>query len=124
MAKLTIVFAVLLAALGIAGYFCPKTDHAIALTPLWFGIVFGVCGSLGLAQARKNVFLYINTGVGALSFLFALGSAINAWGSARTEGVDPDMFLIADRLTMAAILLVFLNIAIPAILKARRASEE
>jgi hypothetical protein len=126
MAKLTIVFAILLAVLAAAGYFCPKSDHVIALTPLWFGIVLGIGGYLarGGTEARKKTFLYIDTAIGVVGFLFALRSAINTYGSARTEGVDPNLFVIADRLVMAAILLVFLNFAVQAILKARQPSEE
>jgi len=126
MAKLTIVFAILLAVVGIAGYFCPRADHAVALTPLWLGIVFGICGYLaGIgSDTNKKAFLYINTAIGILGFLYALGSAINAYGTARTEGVDPNLFVIYDRLAMAVVLLVFLNIAIQAVLKARRPPEE
>ncbi len=126
MAKLTIVFAILLAVLGIAGYFCPSSIHAIALMPVWWGIVLGICGYLTASgtETRKKAFLYINTAIGILGFLYALGSAINAYGAARTEGVDPNLFVIYDRLIMAVILLVFLNIAVPAVLKARRPPEE
>ena len=42
MAKLTLVFAVLLVALGLIGYIGTGSQYVTALIPAWFGLALGV----------------------------------------------------------------------------------
>ena len=44
MAKVTLVFAALLIALGLAGYLGTGSQHPTALIPTWFGLALGVFG--------------------------------------------------------------------------------
>ena len=41
MAKVTLVFALLLVALGLAGYLGTGSAHPTALIPAWFGLALG-----------------------------------------------------------------------------------
>ena len=42
MAKVTLVFAVLLIALGLVGFFGTGSTHSTALIPAWFGLALGI----------------------------------------------------------------------------------
>ena len=44
MAKVTLVFAVLLIALGLAGFLGTGHAHHTALIPAWFGLALGLFG--------------------------------------------------------------------------------
>ena len=57
MAKVTLVFAVLLAGLGVGGYIGTGSTHSTALIPLWFGVALGVFGFLAISanEGRQAV---------------------------------------------------------------------
>jgi hypothetical protein len=50
MAKVTLVFAVLLAILGVASYFGTGSQYPTSLIPLWFGLALGLFGFLAISQ--------------------------------------------------------------------------
>lgn len=126
MAKVSIVFALLLIALGLTGYYYTGAVHPTALIPLWWGIAMGICGALAISRSelRRKIFMHINAGIGIIGFLGALISAIQGYGNARTEGVDPDYVAMTFKLVMAGILLIYINFCVQSFLKARRPSED
>ncbi len=126
MAKVTLVFALLLVALGIAGYYYTGAIHPTALIPMWFGLSLGVCGFLAISpsESRRKLFMHINAVIGVIGFLGALVTAIQGYGSARTQGIEPDYIALWDKLIMAAILLVYVNLCVQSFFKARRARQE
>jgi hypothetical protein len=48
-AKVTLVFAGLLIALGLAGFFGTGSQHPTALIPTWFGVALAVFGFLAMS---------------------------------------------------------------------------
>ena len=76
MAKLTILFGVLLIAVGLAGYTMTGSAHPTALIPCWIGIVLGVAGFFAIAPARRKLWMHIAVTVGLLGFL---GTVKGAW---------------------------------------------
>ena len=52
MAKVTLVFAVLLVALGLGGYVGTGSQHVTALIPTWFGLALGVFGFLAMSPSE------------------------------------------------------------------------
>jgi len=50
MAKVTLVFAVLLVALGLAGYLGTRSLHPTALIPTWIGLALGIFGFLAMSE--------------------------------------------------------------------------
>ena len=78
MAKVTLVFAVLLDCswvwLVILG---TGSMHPTALIPAWFGLALGVFGFLAISpnEGRRKLFMHINVTIGLLGFL---GAAIEA----------------------------------------------
>ena len=68
MAKVTIVFGVLLIVLGLVGFFGTGSIHFTALIPTWFGLALTVGGFLAISpsETRRKIFMHINVTVGLL----------------------------------------------------------
>jgi multisubunit Na+/H+ antiporter MnhF subunit len=73
MAKLTLVLAILLVALGLAGYVGTGSVHPTALIPAWFGLALGICGFLAISpsESRRMLFMHVNVTIALLGFLGA-----------------------------------------------------
>jgi hypothetical protein len=126
MAKVTIVFAVLMIALGLGGYYYTGHIHPTALIPLWFGVALGICGVLAISpsESRRKLFMHIAVTIGLLGFLGGLVTAIQGYGSARSQGIDPDMVALWDKAIMAFLMLNYVILCVQSFIKARRAREE
>ena len=125
MAKVTLVFAVLLIALGLAGFFGTGHTHYTALIPAWIGLALGIGGWLAISpdERRRRLFMHINVALGALGFLGAVGSAIDGYGKARSAGIEFDHTAMAYKLAMAALLFIYVNLCVRSFIEARRARE-
>jgi hypothetical protein len=125
MAKVTIVFGVLLVALGLVGYFQTGGIHPTALIPTWFGIalVFGGFLSISPSETRRKVFAHVNVTVGLLGLLGAAGSALHNFAHNRSLGQDPDYKAMTYQLIMAALMLIYVNLCVQSFIKARRSRE-
>ena len=123
MAKVTLVFAVLLVALGLAGFIYTGSVHPTALIPMWFGLAMGLFGFLAMSpkEGRLKLFMHINVTIGLLGFLGAAGSALHEYGSARAQGITANPIALGSQLTMAALLLIYVNLCIRSFIAARRA---
>lgn len=125
MAKVTLVFAALLIALGLVGYFTTGSVHPTALIPTWFGLALGLFGFLAISpsESRRKLFMHINAAIGVIGLLGGAISALQSYGGARSQGVSPDMTAIAYKLAMAVIMLVYVNLCVRSFLNARRLRE-
>jgi hypothetical protein len=125
-AKVTLVFAVLLVALGLVGYLGTGSVHPTALIPTWFGLALGLFGFLAISpsEKRRKLFMHINVTIGALGFIGALVEAIRGYGAARTAGIDPDMKALVSKLVMAILLLIYVNLCVRSFIQARRSRQE
>ena len=126
MAKVTLVFAILLIALGLVGYFTTGSQHPTALIPTWWGLVLGIGGFLAISpnERRRRLFMHINVTVGALGFLGAVGAAIDGYGTARSAGIEFDHVAMEYKLAMAALLFIYVNLCVRSFIDARRAREQ
>jgi len=122
MAKVTLVFALLLVALGMIGFFGTGGTHYTALIPAWIGLALGVFGVLAMSpsEGRRKLFMHINVTIGLLGFLGAAYSALHGYGLARSEGVNPNMMALGSKLTMAALMLIYVNLCVRSFIEARR----
>jgi hypothetical protein len=71
MAKVTLLFAVLMIALGVVGFFGTGHTHYTALIPAGIGLVLGVGGVLAMSpdENRRRLFMHINVTIGLLGFV-------------------------------------------------------
>ncbi len=122
MAKVTLLFAVLLVVLGLAGYFGTGSQHPTALIPTWFGVALSVFGLLAMSpsEARRKLFMHINVTIGLVGFVGATVEAIRGYAVARSAGNDPDMIALGSKLTMAALLLFYVLLCVRSFIDARR----
>lgn len=123
MAKVSLVFAVLLALLGLGFYVGTGSQHPTALIPLWFGLALGVFGFLAISpnEGRRKLFMHINVTIGALGFLGAAIQAIREFGNARSAGENPNYTAISAQSIMALLLLIYVLMCVRSFIDARRA---
>jgi len=122
MAKVTIVFAVLLIALGLIGFFGTGSAHPTALIPTWFGIALGICGILAISpsESRRRLFMHINVTIGLLGLIGAAVEAGRGYASAIVKGLAPDPIALAAKLAMVALLLIYVILCVRSFILARR----
>lgn len=123
MAKVTLVFAVLLIALGLAGYLGTGSQHPTALIPTWFGVALGVFGVLAISpsESRRKLFMHVNVTIGLLGFIGGAVEAIRGYLHAKSAGVEPDQIALASKLTMTGLLLIYVILCVRSFIAARRA---
>jgi hypothetical protein len=123
MAKVTLVFAVLLAALGLAGYLGTGSQYPTALIPTWFGLALGIFAILANSpnEGRRKLFMHINVTIGLLGFLGAAGRAVQGYLHAKSAGVEPNAIALGSQVTMAALLLIYVILCVRSFIAARRA---
>jgi len=122
LAKVTVVFAILLIALGLLGYFGTGAQHATALIPTWFGAALGMCGLLAMSpdEGRRKLFMHINVTLGLLGFIAVGIESIRGYIAANHAGKQPDMIALASKLTMTGLLLVYVILCVRSFIAARR----
>jgi hypothetical protein len=126
MAKVTIVFGVLLIALGLIGFFGTGSIHYTALIPAWFGLALGVGGILAISPSggRRKLFMHINVTIGLLGLIASAAEALRGYASARANGLEPDQIALAAKLTMAGLLLIYVYLCVRSFITARRSRQE
>jgi hypothetical protein len=119
MANVTLVFAVLLAGLGVGGYVGTGSSHPTALIPLWFGLALGVFGFLAMSpdEGRRKLFMHINVTIGLLGFLGTLGEI----GRTFLSGKEVDLPAMGAKLGLAWLLLFYVILCAWSFAAARRA---
>ena len=122
MAKVTLIFAVLLAILGIASYIGTGSQHPTALIPLWFGLALGVFGFLAISpsESRRKLFMHINVTIGLIGFIGAAWRALSSYSAARSQGIAPDHIALAAQGAMAGLLLIYVLACVRSFIEARR----
>lgn len=125
MAKVTLVFAVLLVALGLVGYLGTGSQHPTALIPTWFGLALGVFGWLAISpsESRRKLFMHINVTIGLLGFLGAGGRALYGYEHASSMGKAPDAIALSSQLMMAGLLLIYVILCVRSFITARRSGK-
>jgi hypothetical protein len=125
LAKVTLVFAVLLVALGLIGYVGTGSQHVTALIPTWFGLALALFGLLAMSpiESRRKVFMHINVTIGLLGFIGGAVEAIRGYMHAKSAGLAPDEIALASKLTMSGLLLVYVILCVRSFIAARRSGK-
>jgi len=108
MAKVTLVFAVLLIALGLSGYYGTGSAHPTALIPAWIGVALGFGGLLAISpsEKRRKLFMHINVGIGLLGFLGGAVEVVRSYVHG-TFLEQSDLVAMASKLAMTTLLLIY-----------------
>jgi hypothetical protein len=114
----TLVFAVLLAGLGVGGYFGTGSEHPTALIPAAFGIALGICGFLAISpdEGRRKLFMHINVTIGLAGFVGTIAQMFHSLTSAK----ELDTIALAAQLAMAWLLLIYVILCVRSFVVVRR----
>ena len=125
MAKLTLVLAVLLVALGLIGYLGTGSLHPTALIPAWIGLVLGIFGFLAISpnEGRRKLFMHINVTIALLGFLGSAAEAVRGYLHAKSAGLVPDQIALASKITLAGLLLFYVILCVRSFIAARRSGK-
>jgi hypothetical protein len=118
MITLTLVFAVLLAGLGLGVYLGTGSLHLMALIPIGFSIAFGVFGFLAISpnEDRRKLFMHINVTIALLGFAGTIAQMFHSVVSAK----ELDMTALAAQLVLAWLLLLYVIFCVRSFLTARQ----
>lgn len=121
MAKVTLIFAVLLAALGLIGYLGTGGVHPTALIPLWIGLALGLFGFLAISpnEGRRKLFMHINVTIALLGFLGSAVEAIRGYLHAQAAAIEPSQIALASKLTLAGLLFIYVILCVRSFIAAR-----
>ena len=119
MAKVTLVFAVLLIALGLGGFLGTGSQHPTALIPTWIGLVLGVFGALAISpsEGRRKLFMHINVTIGLLGFI---GTAVEIARSSMASK-PANAIAMGSKYALAGLLLLYVILCVRSFIAARRA---
>lgn len=123
MAKVTLVFAILLMALGLGGYLGSGSHYPTALIPAWFGFALGVFGILAISpsETRRKIFMHINVTIGLLGFIGGLVEAILGVHKPAVAGAVISAEL--SKSLLAALMLIYVLLCVRSFINVRKARQ-
>jgi hypothetical protein len=125
MAKVTLVFAGLLIALGLAGFLDTGSQHYTALIPAWIGLALGLFGFLAISpnEGRRKLFMHINVTIGLLGLIGTGVEMIRSSLAASSAGKAINPIALASKVTLAGLLLVYVILCVRSFIAARRSGK-
>jgi uncharacterized membrane protein len=125
LAKLTLVLAALLVALGLVGYLGTGSLYPTALIPAWIGLALGIFGFLAISpnERRRKLFMHINVTIALLGFVGSAVEAIRGYVHASSLGLPPDQIALASKVTLAGLLLIYVILCVRSFIAARRSGK-
>jgi len=124
MAKVTLVFAVLLIVLGLVGFLGTGSEHPTALIPTWVGLALGIFGLLAMdkRERKRKLFMHFNVTIGLVGFLGTVAEIIR--GMVSSKPLDEIAIpALAAKTAMAWLLLIYVLLCVRSFLLARRAGK-
>jgi hypothetical protein len=121
MAKLTVVFGVLLLLLGAGCFIGTGSAYPTALIPLWFGLVLCVAGVLANTEDSKKrmIWMHIAVTVGLVGFIGAASRAILVYVRAHGEPLAHPI-AIEEQIAMAGLCAIYVGLCVRSFIAARR----
>jgi hypothetical protein len=121
MAKLTIVFGILLIFLGIAGFVATGSTHPTALIPSVSGLLFVLFGALANTENSKKrmLWMHIAVTIALLLFLGTIPADIDVIRLSRGT-VFPHPIAVLEKAGMSLLCLLFVGLCVRSFIEARR----
>ncbi len=125
MAKVTLLFAVLLVALGLAGYLGTGSLHRTALIPAWIGLALGVFGFLAISpsESRRKLFMHINVTIALLGVLGTGAEIIRSSFANLAADKAPNLWALYSKLALELLLLTYVILCVRSFIAARRSGK-
>jgi fucose 4-O-acetylase-like acetyltransferase len=124
MAKLTMLFGVVLILLGAWGFIATGDQHPTALIPTYFGLALAWCGYLAMREGGRQRMLWMHVAVtaGLLGFLGAGSRAVVETVKAHGAPFSHEQTVaVTDQAAMAAICGIFVGLCVRSFIAARKA---
>ena len=124
MAKLTIIFGVLLIFVGIAGFVSTGSTHPTSLIPSAAGLLFILFGALANSENAKKRMLWMHIAVtlALLLFLGTIPADIDVIRLSRGT-VFPHPIAVLEKSGMSLLCLLFVAICVRSFIAARRSGK-
>jgi uncharacterized membrane protein len=122
-AKIAIVFGVLLILLGVVGYAMSEPRAVTALIPAFFGLPIAICGGVALNPGARKHAMHAAAALGTLGLLGVAGMVIPR--AIKLAGGEPLARPLAFwmQTIMLLILIIFVGLCVRSFIEARRARE-
>lgn len=120
MAKITVWFGLALVVLGIVGYVGSGADSVTALIPSVIGAVLAGLGVAGAEESRRSLTMHLAVLVALAGFFGSAMGVIDLPDLVAGNDVERP-WAVAAQSIMAAVLLVYLVLAIRSFVDARKA---
>ena len=122
MAKVTLLFAVLLISLGLIGFFGTGHTHFTALIPAWIGLALGLFGWLAISpnESRRKLFMHINVTIALLGVIGTGAEIIRSSFANLAADKAPNLWALYSKLTLELLLLVYVLLCVRSFIAARR----
>ena len=121
MAKLTMVFGVLLIGVGIAGFVGTGSAHPTALIPSLIGLIVLVCGVIANTDdvKRRALWMHVAVTVGLLGFLSTIKAAVDVNRLAHGVYFEHPI-AVEEKAATCLLCLIFVAFCIRSFVAARR----
>jgi len=116
--KLTIIYAVLLIILGLAGYFGLGMVSITALIPAFFGIVMLIVGFLAFKENLRRHAMHIASALGFIGFLATI-SSLPAFITLLGGGEVARPGAVVGKTVMASLSLMYFTLCFRSFVQAR-----
>jgi len=122
MAKISLIFALLLVALGLLGYISTGSVHPTALIPTWIGLALGIFGFLAISpdERRRKVFMHINVTIALLGWIGTCVEITRSVMAAHAVGKSADPIAMYSKQLLALILIIYILLCVRSFVDARR----
>ena len=121
MSSASVLFGLLLAAIGAAGYVMSDMVSPTALIPAAFGVVIAMLGLYGRDPARRRTAMHLAMGIALVGILGSIGGVF-ALAGAVSSGSAPGLAAVS-RASMAIVLMLYLTMGVRSFVAARRARD-
>jgi hypothetical protein len=121
MAKLTILFGILIAAVSVGFYFAITPHETAALHPAGIGVLLILCGALANTEnpKRRMLWMHIAVTLGLVALLTTGIRAIISLAKGTAMTINPAGF--EERSAIALISLIYVILCVRSFIAARRA---
>jgi hypothetical protein len=122
MAKVTLIFAALLIALGLIGFLGTGGAHFTALIPSYFGLALLTFGFLAISpnESRRKLYMHVNVSIGLLGFLGGAIEAVRGYFHATSAGLTPNPIALTSKILLAGLMFIYVLLCVRSFINARR----
>lgn len=122
MARLTILFGIVLILLGLLSYMATGHKFPTSLIPVAFGIVLAVCGSLARTTdvKRRAVVMHIAVTIGLVGFLATVKAIVDFVQMEAAGKQFQYPVAVEEKTAMSVLLLVYVVLCVRSFIEARR----